>query len=329
MTFSRGSIASPVASPSALASTAVSASAGESPGGLVLVDLHDPAALQAAFGLQEDRAGLLQELERVRPEMQPEDVAFPRQQVVVDVEAAHRLQVAADDAVGDERGEVGRRVAAVLDVVERRRADLEPRLVVLVPLGHAGVEVPAVVVEARRVGERAHLVEPLVLELAKADGDVGDLHAGIVDVVLDLDLASEEAQQPAEGVAERGVAQVPDVRGLVRVDGRVLDDRLAGLARRGPSRWRDRRHVTRQPAPELRRPIEEEVHVAVRRRLDAGEPVDLARGAPTISCAMARGALRRRRASSKASGTEKSPSARRGGISTGIAASAGSSAGMS
>ena len=33
---------------------------------------------------------------------------------------------------------------------------------------------------------------------------------------------------------------------------------------------------------ELRRPIEEEVHVAVRRGLDAGEPVDLAEGADDL-----------------------------------------------
>ena len=65
-----------------------------------------------------------------------------------------------------------------------------------------------------------------MLELAEADGDVRDLDAGVVDVVLDLDLAAEEAEQPAERVAERGVAQVPDVRGLVRIDGGVLDDGL-------------------------------------------------------------------------------------------------------
>ena len=73
---------------------------------------------------------------------------------------------------------------------------------------------------------RADLGERLVLELAKADRDVRDLDAGVVDVVLDLDLAAEEAQQPSEGVAERGVAQVADVRRLVRIDGRVFDDRL-------------------------------------------------------------------------------------------------------
>ena len=111
----------------------------------------------------------------------------------------------------------------------------EPRLVLLVPLGDAGVEIPAVVVEARRVGERADLVEPLVFQLAEADGDVGHLHAGVVDVVLDLDLAAEETQQPAEGIAERGVAQVPDVRGLVRIDRRVLDDGLERRRRREPT----------------------------------------------------------------------------------------------
>ena len=118
------------------------------------------------------------------------------------------------------------RVAAVLDVVQRRGADLQPLLVRLVPLGDARVEVPAVVVEAGRVGDPAHVVEVLAFELAEADDDVGDLDAGVVDVVLNLDRRAREAEQPAERVAERGVAQVADVRGLVRVDGRVLDDGL-------------------------------------------------------------------------------------------------------
>ena len=115
---------------------------------------------------------------------------------------------------------------------------------------------------------RADLVERLVLELAEADGDVGDLHAGVVDVVLDLDRAAEEAQQPPERVAERGVAQVADVRRLVRVDRGVLDDRLAG---RGS---RPRGAPARQPARSSAAPIEEEIDVAVRRRLDPRDAVD-------------------------------------------------------
>ena len=118
---------------------------------------------------------------------------------------------------------------------------------------------------------RADLVERLVLQLAEADRDVGDLHAGVVDVVLDLDLASEEPQQAAEGVAERGVAQVPDVRRLVRIDRGVLDD---GLARRRADGAPGRRRS--QPARRARPAIEEEVDVAVRRRLDAGDAVDRA-----------------------------------------------------
>ena len=48
--------------------------------------------------------------------LQAEDVAFPRQQVVLDVQPPHRLEVRPDDGVGDECGHLGGRVAAVLDV---------------------------------------------------------------------------------------------------------------------------------------------------------------------------------------------------------------------
>ena len=56
----------------------------------------------------------------------------------------------------------------------------------------------------------------------KSDDNVRDLDAGVVDVVLHIDLLPCGAQQPDEGVAEDGVAQVADVRGLVGVDGGVL-----------------------------------------------------------------------------------------------------------
>ena len=183
----------------------------------------------------------------MRPELEPQDVALPGEQVVADVHARHRLHVAADDVIGDEVGQFRGLVAAMLDVVERRRADLQTVLVPGVPLGDLRVEIPAVVIEPRGRGDRADLVERLVLDLAEADGDVRDLDAGVVDVVLDLDLAAEEAEQPSERVAQRGVAKVADVRRLVRVDRGVLDDRLAGAGRRGArarraaSGWRMRR----------------------------------------------------------------------------------------
>ncbi len=157
----------------------------------------------------------------------------------------------------------GRLVAAVLDVVQRRRPDGAACLIRLVPFGDAGVHVPAVDVEPGRVGDRAHLRERAVLQFPEADDDVGHLDAGVVDVVLHLDGRAGEAERADERVAQRGVPQVADVRRLVRVDGRVLDDGLAG--RRG------RRRRGPEPGQQERRTIEEAVQVAVRRRLDAGD----------------------------------------------------------
>ena len=215
------------------------------------------------------------------PEVQAKDVAFPREQVVADVQPRHRLEMAPDDAVGDQLGDGRRLVAAVLDVVQRRRADAQTVLVGFVPFGHPGVEVPAVVVEAGGVRDGANAGEVLSFELAEADGDVGDLDARVVDVVLDLDHAAQVAEQPAEGVPERGVAQMADVRRLVRVDGGVLDDGLFGSGRR-------RRRAAVQPGVEMVHPIEEEIDVAVR-RFDPREPVH----APELSDDLLRDDLRR------------------------------------
>ena len=69
--------------------------------------------------------------------------------------------------------------------------------------------------------------------MKKPQNDIGNLHPGVVDVVLHLDAPAGVPQQPLEGVAEHSIAQVPDVRGLVRIDAGVFDDRLrrAGTGR--------------------------------------------------------------------------------------------------
>jgi len=66
------------------------------------------------------------------------------------------------------------------------------------------------------------------LEMLEPDHHVRHLDAGVVDVILHLDLAPERAQHANEGVAQDCVAQVTDVSGLVRIDVGVLDDGLAG-----------------------------------------------------------------------------------------------------
>src|SRR5215469_13400177 len=58
----------------------------------VFFNRHHPAARELALGLQEDGALAFQNLERLRPESQLEDVAFVRQQVVRDIQPGHRLQ---------------------------------------------------------------------------------------------------------------------------------------------------------------------------------------------------------------------------------------------
>ena len=161
------------------------------------------------------------------------------------------------------------RVRVGLEVVEGAGPEREPFRVVLVPGGHACVEVPAVVVEAGPLREGGDLLQRQLLQLLEADHDVRHLHAGVVDVVLDLHRDAEKPQQPHQGVAERGVAQVPDVSRLVGIDGGVLDDGLADAPAR-PRRGRRRgERAAGEPGA-----IEEDVDVAVGRRLDALDAVD-------------------------------------------------------
>src|SRR5881394_2959667 len=99
-----------------------------------------------------------------------------------------------DNAIGDEAGDSGGVVVAVFDIVQRFTADLQPLGTARIPLGHARVQVPAVVVELAGIRDGADFGQRFVFELTKAYDDVGNLNAGVIDVVLDLHLASEEPQ---------------------------------------------------------------------------------------------------------------------------------------
>ena len=126
--------------------------------------------------------------------MQTKDVALPGKEIVADVDALHRRQVAPDDRLGDERAQRPLGLGVLLDRFEGVFAKLHSSAVLGVEIGHARIQVPANVVEAFVArGERLHVVERLVLEVKKSDDDVRDLDAGVVDVVLHLDVPDRES----------------------------------------------------------------------------------------------------------------------------------------
>ena len=111
-----------------------------------------------------------------------------------------------------------------------------------VPLRGAGVEVPAVVIDGLggcpRLGvfaigdESADFGDRFLFEVQESDNDVGNLDAGVVDVVLHVDFVAGGAEKADKRVAENCVAQMPDVRGLVGIDGCMLDQCVEPFGRR-------------------------------------------------------------------------------------------------
>ncbi len=181
-------------------------------------------------------------LERSIPEMQMQNLALARQEVVFDAEAQHRLKMAAENGCRDKLGHFGGFVAAFFNRVQRGIAQLLARSVLffaalLIPLRRASVEVPAEVVDRRSMtfgAMSAHFAfgydgadfgERSAFKMLKANDDIGYLNAGVVDVVLHVDFLPRSAQQANECIPEDSVAQVADVSGLVGIDGSMFDQR--------------------------------------------------------------------------------------------------------
>ena len=180
---------------------------------------------------------MLQLLEGRLPEFEVQNLALAGQKIVFDVEPQHGFEMAAQHRGRDQLGNFGGLIAAVFDLVQRVVAQLLARCLLfvaslLVPLRGARVQVPAVVVDARWPSrstlfkQRMNLGERLALEMQKSHHHIRNLHAGVVDVVLHVDFLPGGAQQAHKCVAEDGVAQMADVRGLVGIDAGVLDQSM-------------------------------------------------------------------------------------------------------
>ena len=72
-----------------------------------------------------------------------------------------------------------------------------------------------------------------MFQVMEAHHHIGHLHAGIVDVILHFHAVPAGTQHTHECIAQRGVAQMPDVRRFVGIDIGVLDDDLLIGTRRG------------------------------------------------------------------------------------------------
>src|SRR5438093_13490533 len=97
-----------------------------------------------------------------------------------------------------------------LDRLQSEAAPFEIVLRLLVELGDAGVYIPAVVVEFSVLVD--NIDQGFPLHTLQAYDHVGNLDAGVIEVVLHFDSMAQEAQTASERVAQRGIAQVADVR---------------------------------------------------------------------------------------------------------------------
>ena len=192
---------------------------------------HHPASPVPSVGFVVDRLGVLQTLEGMTPEVEVEDVALLGEQVVGNADAAHGGQVAADNGSGNVAGHLSGFTLAFLDLPQGPAPELPVLGSSLIEGGYPGIEIPAVVVEF--AGKSPDFLQGLLFQVLEADHHVGDLDAGVVNVVLDFNPLTHRAQQAGEGVAQDRVAQVSDVSRLVGVDVGVLQDDLARVEVKG------------------------------------------------------------------------------------------------
>jgi hypothetical protein len=204
---------------------------------------HDPAVFIFAGGFFVEDTLFDHESTGDIPEVEMKNLTLAGEEVVLDAEALHGLEVAAKDGCGDEIGYLGDVVVAGFKRVEGVESNLfangDLAGVRGVPLRDAGVEIPTVEVDAliglEEFGEKFSRGEEVFsFEMDETYDHVGDLNAGVVDVILDAyvvaGFVAVVAEEALKGVAEDGIAEVADVGGFIGVDAGVFDETETGAA---------------------------------------------------------------------------------------------------
>ena len=199
--------------------------------------------------------------------MQVQDLALTREEVVFDVQSVHGFKVPTQNSARNQLGDGRSSRGGIFDGMQRIPADLQLFFVLLVPLRDTSVEVPAVVIKTWFTSECFDLRTGFFIDVREAHDHVGNLHACVVDVVLNIDFPSRVTQQAHERVPKYSIAQMADVRGLIGIDAGVLDQYFSGgnIGRRllvGGQR-------SRHPGA-----VDADIQIARRRDLHSGDAVD-------------------------------------------------------
>ena len=232
------------------------------------IDSHDPAALVLAFGFEKDRITRLELFERIVPELEVQDVALARQQVVAHADAFHRREMALHDCHRDQGRHFRGFVAVFFDLLQCFRSKGMLRIFGFIKGADPRVQIPAVVVELEGlVGDKLpHVGEGFFFEVPKSHDDIGNLNAGVVDVVLNFHMPAARLENADERVADCGVAEMPDVCRLVGIDVRVLDNDFPAVLRNNAQP--PARHQFVEGIPHDDGAIEKEVDIARSGQLD-------------------------------------------------------------
>src|SRR5947209_18028375 len=149
---------------------------------------HHPAAFVLAFRLEVKHAFLLHLLKSQVPEMQMENLALARQEVILNAEALHGFEMPPQNRRRDNLAYLRRLVSALLDLMQNLQANFRVLFVLFIPLRDAGVEVPAVVIKrtGRIMDQPLDLSFSFFLQVDEACDYLLNLTASIVNVVLHI-----------------------------------------------------------------------------------------------------------------------------------------------
>ena len=206
----------------------------------------DPSLQSTGFGVVDEDAGRLSpvaygvikpiakqalhlKLESLFPEPQVKNFALAREKIILYVDARHGFQVRLNNAHGYMLGQFRGRITACFHSLKRQAAEFLIFFGLPVEIGHARINIPAVIVEP--AAHRGHFLQGFSLHPFQPDNDIRHLNSCIIQVILHLNLMAQKAKAAHEGITQRGIAQMPDMGGLVGIDIRVLDNGFARFPR--------------------------------------------------------------------------------------------------